>query len=223
MVFASSVKYAAMFLVPATMAIMVLSKPMVGTLFGDKWVYAPFFLTLYVIGNIFTLFGSLSLGNFLAGMGETKTQMKLSLITLAFGMPLALLLIPSAGIVGLITTSIVAGLPSLTFGLYWIWKRYKVRVDIKSSIKVLAASSIATATTFLATSLVAYADWIKLAVGGITFIATYIVAAPAVGAIEKTDVANLRIMFSGLGAISKLLCIPLHAMETVQHFLSFQR
>jgi len=221
-VFASSVKYTSMFLVPATMAVMVLSKPMVCTLFGEKWAYAPFFLTLYVISNIFTIFGSLSLGNLLAGMGETKIQMKLSLITLAFGMPLASMLIPSAGIVGLITTSILAGLPSLSLGLYWILKHYRVKFDAKSSAKILAASSVAAATTFLATSFAACTDWIKLVVGGVTFIATFIIAAPTLGAIERADVANLKLMFSGLGVISKLLGIPLNAMETVQRLLPFR-
>ncbi|MBS7646636.1 oligosaccharide flippase family protein [Candidatus Bathyarchaeota archaeon] len=218
-VFASSVKYTAIFLVPATTAIMVLSKPMICTLFGEKWAYAPLFLTMHVIGNLFAIFGNLSLGNLLAGLGETKTQMKLSLITLAFGMPLAFVLIPSAGIVGLITTSIVAGLPSLSIGSYWVWKHYNVRVDIKSSTKILATSFIAAATTFLVTNTMAYADWIKLVAGITTFLITYIVAAPAVGAVEKADVANLKIMFSGLGVISKLLSIPLSTMEAILGFL----
>ncbi|MEM2917847.1 MAG: oligosaccharide flippase family protein, partial [Candidatus Bathyarchaeia archaeon] len=92
-VFTSSVKYSSLVLIPATTAIMVLSKPMINTLFGEKWTHAPLFLTLYVINNLFALFGSLSLGSLLAGTGETKTQMKLSLITLTFGIPLALMLI----------------------------------------------------------------------------------------------------------------------------------
>ncbi|MEM3442812.1 MAG: oligosaccharide flippase family protein, partial [Candidatus Bathyarchaeia archaeon] len=104
-VFSSSVKYTAMLLVPATMAMMVLSKPMISTLFGEKWTYAPFFLTLYVISNLFSIFGSLSLGSLLAGVGETRTLMKLSLITLICGVPMASILIPTIGIVGLILTS----------------------------------------------------------------------------------------------------------------------
>ena len=115
-VFASSVKYAAMILIPATTAMMVLSKPMISTLFGEKWIYAPFFLTLYVISNLFTIFGSLSLKSLLAGLGETKIRMKLSLITLAIGIPIAFLLIPTMGIVGLILTTLVAEIPSIGLG-----------------------------------------------------------------------------------------------------------
>jgi O-antigen/teichoic acid export membrane protein len=212
-IFASSVKYTAILLVPATMAIMVLSKPMISTLFGEKWTYAPLFLTLYVINNLFVIFGSLSLGRLLAGMEQTKTLMKLSLITLACGVPIALILIPAIGIVGLILTSIVAGLPSMFLELYIVWKRYKAKVDPKSSVKILAASAIATATTFLILTFIASSDWIELAVGGAAFFATYLIVAPLIGAINQGDIHNFKVMFSGLGILSKLLNIPLTTME----------
>ncbi len=212
-VFTSSVKYTAIILVPATTAMMVLSKPMISTLFGEKWTYAPFFLTLYVINNLFVIFGGLILGSLLAGLGETKTQMKLSLIHLTFGIPLAFLLIPSMGIVGLILASITAGIPGTFLGLYWVWKRYKTKTDIKASAKILTASAIASAAAFLAINLITCADWIELAVGGAAFLATYLITAPAIGAINQLDINNLKTMFSGLGAVSKTLNIPLNAME----------
>jgi O-antigen/teichoic acid export membrane protein len=212
-VFASSVKYTAMLLVPATMAMMVLSKPMIGTLFGEKWVYAPFFLTLYVINNLFVIFGSLSLGSMLAGLGETRTLMKLSLLTLVCGVPTAFVMTPTMGIVGLILASIVAGLPSMFLGLYWIWKRYKTKADMSSSLKILASSAIASSVTFLILNFVASVDWVRLVVGGIVFLATYLVATPILGAINKIDIYNLRVMFSGLGTVSKLLDVPLTTME----------
>jgi O-antigen/teichoic acid export membrane protein len=201
------------------MAMMVLSKPMISTLFGEKWTYAPFFLTLYVISNLFSIFGSLSLGSLLAGIGETKTLMELSLITLICGVPMASILIPAIGIVGLILTSISAGLPSMFLGLYLVWKRYKARADLKSSSKILAASVIATVVTFLVLNFVASADWIELAVGGLAFLATYLVAAPLTGAINPGDINNLRALFSGLGIISKLLNIPLTTMEKLSKTL----
>jgi hypothetical protein len=117
------------------------------------------------------------------------------------------------GIVGLILTSISAGLPSMFLGLYLVWKRYKARADLKSSSKVLAASVIAAAVAFLVLNFVASADWIELAVGGLAFLATYLVAAPLMGAIKQGDINNLRALFSGLGIISKLLNIPLTTME----------
>jgi O-antigen/teichoic acid export membrane protein len=214
-VFTSSVKYTSLVLVPATMAIMVLSKPMVSTLFGEKWTYAPFFLSLYVIGNLFVIFGNLSLGSLLSGLGETKLLMKLSIITLMFGVPLALILIPAIGIVGLIITNTAAGIPSMVIGLYWIWRHYKAKADLKTSAKILIASAVAALTASLITTFVASAYWLELATGGAVFLLTYLILAPLIGAINLSDIQNLKVMFSSLRAISKLLNIPLTAMEKI--------
>ena len=212
-VYAASIKYTAIFLVPATMAMMVLSQPMINTLFGQKWIHAPFFLTLYVIINLFAIVGNLSMGGLLAGLGETKTLMKLSLITLTIGIPIALLLIPSINIVGLILTSMLAGIPSMLLGLYWVWKRYNAKVELKSSMKILMASAIAATITYLILNFVAFEDWIELTFGVTVFLSTYLVVAPSIGAISTSDIQNLKTMFSDLRIISKLLNIPLNIME----------
>lgn len=212
-VFTSSVKYTAVFLVPATMAVIVLSKPMVYTLFGGKWVYAPLFLSLYVITNFLVLFGGLVKNSLLAGLGETKMLMGLSLLTLLCGIPLAFILIPAFGIVGAILGTLFASIPGFVYGLYWIWKRYKVKADFKSSAKIFAASAISAATTYMSLILLNTAPWIQLAIGGMVFLITYIFAAPIIGAVTKTDINNLRIMLSGLGIITKIVNIPLTIAE----------
>jgi stage V sporulation protein B len=212
-VFASAVKYAALFLVPATMITIVLSEPMVGTLFGQKWVYAPFFLTLYVIQNLFVLFGVLILSNLLAGIGETKLLLKLSLLNLSLGIPLAFILIPTYGIVGVILGTIFAGIPGQFLSLYWLWKHYNAKPDFKISAKIFLAAVIATIATYLSLNFLAVADWIRLAVGGTIFLAIYLFVAPIIGAISQKDTQTLRAMFSGLGVISKLINIPLNLAE----------
>jgi len=214
-IFTSSTKYTALLLVPATMAVIVLSKPMISTLFGEKWVYAPLFLTLYVINNLFVVFGSLSMGSFLAGLGETKMLMKLSLLTLSIGLPLAFLLIPTLGITGVILGTIFAGLPSMFLGLHWIWKRYEAKADFKSSTKIFTASAIAAITTYSFLTFINAADWITLITGGIIFLAAYTITAPTIGAINQSDINNLRTMLSGLGIISKLMNIPLVLAERI--------
>lgn len=213
--FAASIKYASLIIVPAVMVLMVLSKPMVTTLFGEKWTQAPLFLTLYVVNDLFVTFGSQILGSLFAGLGETKTQMKLSLITLAIGIPLAFILIPSMGIIGLILTTIVAGKPSLAIGLYWIGKKHKAKIDINSSIRILAASTIAATATLLAVNSIAYAERVKLTIGLLTFATIYLITAPTIGAINKNDAKNLKTMFSGLGKISKIINIPLNVIEKI--------
>jgi stage V sporulation protein B len=214
-IFASSVKYTAIFLVPATMAMMTLSGPLISTLFGDKYVYAPFFLTLYVIGNLFAVLGSLSLGNLLSGLGETKMLMKLSILTLSIGLPLGFFLIPPLGIIGLIIANTINGLPSMFWGLYWIWKHYEAKAGFQSSAKILVASALAALAAYLPLSLFSTINWINLTVGGIIFLTVYILIAPIIGGLTQTDIDTLEIMFSGLGFISKVVNVFLKAAEKV--------
>jgi stage V sporulation protein B len=214
-VFASAVKYAALFLVPATLATIVLSEPMICTIFGQKWVYAPFLLTLYVIEYLFVLFGSEIMHSFLAGVGETKILLKLSLLKLLLGVPLAFFLIPTYGIIGVILGTLFAEIPSIFMGVYWLWKGYNAKPDFKISAKIFLAAAIATMATYFSLNLLATADWIKLVIGGTFFLTVYLITAPIIGAISQTDTQTLRNMFSDLGVISKLINIPLTLAEKV--------
>jgi O-antigen/teichoic acid export membrane protein len=212
-IFSSSVKYSALLLVPATLAMIVLSKPIMGTLYGSKWPYAASFLALYVVSNLFTIFGNLSLGSFLSGLGQTRMMMKLSLLTLSVGVPLALILIPQLGIIGLIIVTLVAGLPSMIIGLHWIWKHYGVRADFAASTRILLASAIAATATYLLISVLNATSWILLVIGALLFLSIYMIVAPLIGAITQADINNLRAMFSGLGIITKIIEIPLTVVE----------
>jgi O-antigen/teichoic acid export membrane protein len=214
-VFASSIKYTSILVVPATMALMALSGPMVGTLYGEKYVYGPFFLTISVAGTLFAVLGSVSTGSFLLGLGETGMLMKQSIITIAVGIPLGLLLIPTLGITGLIIASILAGVPSMLWVLYWIWKHFGAKADFQSSAKILSASAIAAFTAYLPTIFLNTANWIKLIIGLTIFLIVYVMSAPAMGAVSQTDINNLRTMFSSMGVVSKIIDVPLSAAEKV--------
>ncbi len=198
-VFASSIKYASILVVPATMILMALSGPIVGTLYGEKYVYAPFFLTIAIVGNLFAVLGNLSAGSFLSGLGETGMIMKQNIITIIIGIPLGILLIPTLGVTGLLIASILAGVPSMIWVLYWIWKHYGARADFQSSAKILAASTIAALLAYLPTIFLNTANWIKLVIGLIIFLTVYILGAPLIGAASLTDINNLQTMFSGSG------------------------
>lgn len=219
-VFVSAVKYAALFLVPATMVTLVLSEPMISTLYGQKWVNAPFFLTLCVVQNLLILFGDVVLDSFLVGVGETKVLLKLSLLNLVVGIPLAFILIPAYGIVGVILGSIFAGLPTLFIGVYWLWKHYDAKPDFKISAKIFSAAAIATMATYFLVNTLAVVPWLQLIIGAAFFLTVYIITAPLIGAIKKTDIQTLRSMFSGMGVMSKIINIPLNLAEKVATFVN---
>ena len=147
--FASSVKYTVLIVIPATMAMIVLSKPLIGTLYGNKWPDAPFFLALSIIFNLLVLFGWRSMNALLPAVGETKLLMYLNFLGLGVSIPLAFLLIPPLGMLGSIIGSQVSGLPVMFIGLYLSWKRYGVKADFRSSAKIFFASVLAAVTVYV--------------------------------------------------------------------------
>ena len=220
-VFQFSVKYAAMLTIPVTVMIMVLSKPLVFAIVGREWSDAPFFLTLYSIGFLYSGLGNLSLGNFLNGQGETRVTMKLALISLGVGLPLSLALIPLFGITGLIVTTLVAGIPSLAVGLWWIRRHFGITIAWASSTKIFLASAAAAAITHIVISQLSLQYWVELVVGGIMFMTVYLVAAPLMSAVDKDDISNLREMLSDLGPFSHLFDLPLNVIEKLLTILTF--
>ena len=153
------------------------------------------------------------MGNLLSALGETRLLMKLNLLTLAVGVPIGFLLIPKMGIIGLLVSSLIAGVPSMVVGLYFSWKRYGAQVDLKASLRIFLASGTAALITYLVLSILGTADWVRLVSGSLLFLALYLFLAPLVNAINQSDVTNLRTIFSGTGLLSKLFEIPLRIME----------
>lgn len=214
-VFSSAVKYASLFLVPATMATIILSGPAIETIYGQKWIDAPFFLSLYALQNFFVLIGGLVADNFLKGVGETKILLKLSLLRLVLGIALALFLIPVFGIVGVILGTFFAELLNKLLSIFWLHKHYDANPNYKSSIKIFLASAVSALITIFFLNLLVIPDWLKLIIGAGLFLIIYIIILPIFGAITQSDIHKLKAMFSNLGIVTKIIDIPLNIAEVI--------
>ncbi len=230
-VFASSVKYTSVLVVPATMIVMALSGPMINTLWLGKFPYAPLFLSLVVAINLYVVFGSLSLGSLMTGIGDTSQLMLQSLLSLAASVPLVIILIvfsgnlsPPVGAVIGILGILLSSLPGTVWGLFWVWRRYRVKADFRAAAKIFASSGIAAVASYLTASLtqanigvLGLSVWMttvaSLLLGFVVFMVLYLGLAPFVGAINQADVDNMRAMFGGSGIVSKTLELPFRFME----------
>lgn len=220
-VFQFSVKYAAIIIVPLTLMVMTLSQPAVSTIFGEKYSSAPLYLTLYVVTFLYTAFGYLSVDNILKSQGKTDVNMKLTLITSAIALVLNLILIPKFGILGLLATNIVSGVPSLFIAVWWIKKKYDATINWASSAKILLASTIAAGVTYLTTFQLNLPSLVTLIIGVAIFVAMYFVTTPLVGAITQADVQSFKHMAMGLGPLAPFLILPLSLIERL--IKTFQR
>jgi O-antigen/teichoic acid export membrane protein len=251
-VFSSSIKYTSIFLVPTIMLMIALSTPLVHTLFPEigiltalstfpegsmlpaifavitepKFVYAPMFLAISSIVNLFVLFGNVSLNALQTGIGKTKQIMKQSLLSLVISLPFAYAIITYFGtfggamsevlaVVGGILAVMVSTIPGMIWGLIWAWKNYGVKADFKSSGKIFVAALFASIVAYTFSIFVNAPYAILLTVGAIIYLLVYLTIAPLIGAVNRVDIDNLKMMTSGLGPISKILAIPLMFMRKI--------
>ena len=162
---------------------------------------------------LFSAFGSLSVGALINSQGQTKANLKLNLVTLATALPLSIILIPTYGITGLIITTLISRFPSTIISLWWIKTHLAAKINLSSSTRILLASTLAATITYITTSQLTQSSWIILITGTLIFLATYTVAAPLTGAINKTDTQNLKETLEGFGPLSYILNIPLNLIE----------
>jgi O-antigen/teichoic acid export membrane protein len=234
-VFASSVKYTAILLVPATMVLITLSTPLINFLFpqngifqsffvanpAGKFPYAPLFLALSSVFNLLVLMGNIIVESFQTGIGKTNQIMKQNILYLTMGLPLAYILVsylysiggPSYAVIGGIIGTLIAFIPGFIWAIHWSWKRYGVRPDFRISAKVFAASTLASLGTYLFITAFSLPNFLTLVGGFAVFLVLYLVTAPLIGAVNLTDIDNFKVMFSSLGVISTIIDFPLMFMR----------
>jgi len=218
-VYQFSVKYASLLVVPVVAMIMALAQPGVSILFGDTYSSAPLFLALLAIGYSYAAFGNLSTSNLINGQGHTKFILKTTILTACVGLPIGSVLVLNFGVIGLIVTSLIEGLPSLVISLYWIRKNYGVTVDWGSSAKILLSSIVAAALTFAVISAVAFNTWIELLLGLVVFVLSVAIALLLTRAISRDDINNLRLTVNGLGALGSIVGKILGFIEKIMNTL----
>lgn len=75
------------------------------------------------------------------------------------------------------------------------------------------ASTLAALISYTVISQLGQPNWIKLTIGATLFLTTYITTAPLIGAINKTDIQNLREMLKELGPLQHISNLPLNIIE----------
>ncbi len=236
-VFAFSIKYMSVLLVPAVLLLMTLSTPAINLLFpkegflngllaidpAPKYPYAPLFLSVSCLAYLLVTVGYFTTSSFQNGIQHTKQAMKQGIASLLVGLPLAFLLVvflysvggPVYAVIGGILGNLIAIATSVLWGAHWCWRTFKVKADLKCSAKILASSMLAAVATYLFVSLLSL-PYIFLLIGGVVvFLFVYLTVAPLVGAISITDIGNLRSMCSSFGFLSKIAQIPLLYMQKI--------
>ena len=91
------------------------------------------------------------------------------------------------------TTNKVSGWnPKSDYKLGVLKKHFTVTINWFSSAKILLASTLAALTAYLTTTQLKQSYWTELIIGAAIFLTVYIITASLIGAINRTDIQNLR-------------------------------
>lgn len=213
-IFAASVKYTSLFIVPATVMLIVLSEPIIFTLYGEGYSQAPLFLSLSALIFLYTALGENTIVNFMSSQDETTKSMVLGFANAALALILALILIPRFQILGLIISLTISGSPTIIIGSLFMKKLYDFSIDWNRILRIFSNSFIIGITTFLVLRyLINLNPQLELVIGFLVFSFLFVVLSPLTGAINLDDIANLRNLFAKTMIIPKILRIPLELLS----------
>jgi O-antigen/teichoic acid export membrane protein len=148
-----SVTYTSIIILPMAMGLIVFSKPLVYLIYSAQYSLAPVYLSLSAFTGLTVVLGSYVIGPYLKSIGETVKIMKISFVNCFIYIPLALLLIPTYRVVGLIVSGVIAGFFSTLYGLYVVSRDFRLEIVGRRNVVILGALSfpaiVAWITSFL--------------------------------------------------------------------------
>jgi O-antigen/teichoic acid export membrane protein len=204
--FVLAVKYTSLLMVPASVAVMVFSRNLVYLTFGSGYTLAPQYLMLLAAFYLLAAISDPVIGNFLSGIADTETVLKMSVVTLAVYLPLGPVLAWLWGPLGLIVAYILSNATGDVYGLRQTSGKYDARPDLRAGGRIiLAALGAAVPTLALIQLDGAGVGIVNLAVGGLLYMFVYLTLAPVLRAVDKQDILNLRTLLSNTRILATLL------------------
>jgi len=191
--FRKSVRYSSMIVLPIVVLVAVLSKPIIYTLYTENYPQSPLFLVLLLLPTFLVGSGSISIGRFLNSQGDTRNNFRIGLVGSVLLLVLSPVLILLGGIEGFIISSFISVLASNLFGIYKLNRKYGVIPDFNHTGRTLLCSAIPATFAYLVSLLLPLPLFSFLAASAV-FLFFYLVFAPVTGAVEISDIINLRVI-----------------------------
>jgi O-antigen/teichoic acid export membrane protein len=202
--YANSVKYSALIAIPASIALIGLSEPMISLIYGDSYPTAPLYFSIYLLTSISIGLGGSCQGSILNSQGETRVNMWRNFIVLATGAVLAILLVPRWGILGLIISLIASAYPALVYGHVFIKNKLGLTIDLKSSVKIYVNSLVSLIMILILNSFIS-SPLVELTIGALAYLTTYLIMLKITKTLNEDDYQMFRSILGTTGALSKTL------------------
>ncbi|MDD3486800.1 MAG: flippase [Candidatus Moranbacteria bacterium] len=143
-----SLRFLTMFLVPTCLLMAYFSLPIINIFYSSKYALAAPVMTLYVFAEGFqTVFYVLTF--ILNGAGKVKIPMNAAIFGLFLNTFITYFLIKQYGIVGGAAGTMIVSFAVMVFALVYTYREFGYLFSVKSFLKILTASAVMIAGTFL--------------------------------------------------------------------------
>ena len=190
--FKLATKYTSMLLVPASTVLILFSKELVQVVYGEAFLPASLFLSLYITVYFLAGFGSVVQGSFFNGLGETKTTLKMNLASFVVFFALAPLLTLAYKVPGLIVAILVSNVAAAIFGAYKAKSNFGAGPDYAVISRIYIAAFASAVPPFFIAYTQLFPALVTIFLGGFLYLLTYITILPLVGVLSKSELENVQ-------------------------------
>jgi len=200
-----SVKYTGMLIVPAALFTILMSRSLVELVYGDRYMLAPIFLSLYTAVYLYSAFGSIVLNNFFNGVGATTINLKATLIYVVSFLPLSIILTPVLRVEGLILSILTSSILTVAYGVFMAKKKFGASISLKGSVRIFVASGASGVLLLPLILIPGVPNYLRLLLGGIIYLAVYMTALPIIKGLEKVDIEVLGKYFRNYDRLRQVI------------------
>jgi len=202
--FKIAVKYTTMIIIPVASLIIIFSTEIVQIIYGPTYHLAPLFLSIHVLLYLLVGIGHLTLPSLYNGLGETKTTLKMNLITFFTLAILAVPLTQTFGVQGLITSFIISLVAGTFYGAYTARKKYQIEFDLINTAKIYLISALASTFPLFLKNFANFPDLFDLALGSIIYLFIFITLMPLINIVSLSELKKITIALKNTPLLKQL-------------------
>jgi len=180
-------KYTAMIIIPITFLLIIFSKEIVQIIYGYTYESAPLFLTTYCLLYFLVGLGYLVLPSLYNGLGETKTTLKMSLITFLMLAVLSPIFTKTYSVQGLIIAFLIASTAGTIYGLYIARKDFQIEFNTHALLKIYLNSAISSIPPLLILRFTQLPKLLNITIGGLLYLFTYVTLTPLTKTVTHSE------------------------------------
>lgn len=210
--FKLSVKYGSMIVLPIATAIMLYSREIVGIIYGEGYTTASLFLSLAIIQFYLIGLGSLILGSLFNGLGDTKTTLKISLISGSTFLVLAPLMTWTLKVPGMIMATLISLLFATMYGLSAAKSKLKVKIEAGKMLRIYLAAFLPVIPILVLQRVLPLTSLFQVILGVSLYFTGYLILTPLTRVISQAEIQEVKTVLEKTRPL-KIMAKPLLFFE----------